>query len=116
MPLRNFALLRKKKQREEEMTKNVQDTPSSTGVIKPSGGGKGGGGPNGIQVNPVGQVEELRNGKAMELKYDLVDLVDSYQGAFTSRNVVKIEVVDFIHKSDYDQWHLPPTAIIIAAS
>jgi hypothetical protein len=36
MSLRDFAL-RKKKQREEEMTKNVQDTPSSTGVDLPFG-------------------------------------------------------------------------------
>lgn len=90
MSLRDFAL-RKKKQREEEMTKYVQDTPSSAGVNMSFGGSEGGGGPNGIQVNPVGQVEELRNGKAVELKEDLVD---SYQGAFTSRNVVKNEVVD----------------------
>jgi hypothetical protein len=34
MSLRDFAL-RKKKQWEEEMTKNVQDTPSSTGVDLP---------------------------------------------------------------------------------
>ena len=73
------------------MTKNVQVTPSSAGVSMSFAGGEGGGGPNGIQVNPVGQVEELRNGKAVELKNDSVD---SYQGAFTSRNVVKNEVVD----------------------
>ena len=73
------------------MTKNVQVTPSSAGVSMSFAGGEGGGGPNGIQVNPVGQVEELRNGKAVELKNDSLD---SYQGAFTSRNVVKNEVVD----------------------
>ena len=54
------------------MTKYVQDTPSSAGVNMSFGGSEGGGGPNGIQVNPVGQVEELRNGKAVELKEDLL--------------------------------------------
>ena len=46
------------------------------------GGSEGGGGLHGIQVNPVGLVdEELRNGKAVELKEDSID---SYQGAFAS--------------------------------
>ena len=91
MSLRDFAL-RKKKQREEEMTKHVQDIPSSAGVNMSFGKSEGGGGPNGIQVNTVEQVdEELRNGKAVDLKEDSVD---SYQGAFTSGNVVKNEVVD----------------------
>ena len=62
--LRDFVL-RKKKQREEEMTKN---TPLSAGMDLPFGRSKGRGGPNGIQVNPVGQVdEESRNGKMVEL-------------------------------------------------
>jgi hypothetical protein len=92
MSLRDFAL-RKKKQREEEMSKNVQDTPSSAGVDFPFGRREGGGSPNGIQVNPVGQVdEESRNGKAVELKEDSVD---SRQNASTlSRNMVKDEVVE----------------------
>ena len=92
MSLRDFAL-RKKKQREEEMTKNVQDTPSSAGVDLPLARSEGGGGPNGIQANSVGQVdEESRNGKTIELKKDSVD---SYQGASTlSRNMVKNEVID----------------------
>jgi hypothetical protein len=96
MSLRDFAL-RKKKQREEEMTKNVQDTPSSTGVDLSFGRREGGDDPNGIPVNLVGQVdEELRNGK-VELKEDSVDDKDdsSYQGASTlSLNMVKDEVVD----------------------
>ena len=92
MSLRDFAL-RKKKQREEEMTKNVQDTPSSAGVDLQFGSSEGGGSPNGIQANPMGQVdEESRNGKTVELKGDLVNL---YQGASTlSRNMVKNEVID----------------------
>ena len=92
MSLRDFAL-RKKKQREEEMTKNVQDTPSLPGVDLSFGGGEVGGGPNGIKENPMGQVdEESRNEKTVELKEDLVD---SYQGVSTSsRNIVKDEVVD----------------------
>ena len=90
MSLRDFAL-RKKKQREEEMTKNVQETPTSAGGDLSFGRSEGGG-PNGIQVNPVGQVdEESCNGKTVELKEDLVD---SYQGAFTSQNMVKDEVVE----------------------
>ena len=96
MSLRDFAL-RKKKQREEEMTKNVQDTLSSAGVDLPFGRGEGGGGPNGIQVNPVEQVDgESRNGKTIELKEISVDEIDfAYQGASTlSRNMVKDEVVD----------------------
>lgn len=89
MSLRDFAL-RKKKQREKEMTKNVQDTPSSSGVDMSFGGSEGGGVPNGIQANLV--VEESRNRKAVELKENPVD---SYQGALTlSRNVLKDEVVD----------------------
>lgn len=40
------------------MTKNVQDTPLSAGVNWLFGGSEGGGGLNGIQVNPVGQVDE----------------------------------------------------------
>ena len=88
MSLRDFAL-RKKKQREEEMTKNVQDTPLSAAVDLSFGKGEG---PNGIQENTVGQVdEESRNGKTVELKEDSVD---SYQDAFSSRNMVKDEVVD----------------------
>jgi hypothetical protein len=60
MSLRDFAL-RKKKQREEEMTKNVHGTPSAAGVNLSFDGSEGGRRPNGIQVNPVGQVdEELR--------------------------------------------------------
>ena len=92
MSLRDFAL-RKKKQREEEMTKNVQDTPSSAGVDLLFSGSEAEGGPNGIQVNSVGQVdEESRNGKTGELKKDSVD---PYQGASTlSRNMIKDEVVD----------------------
>jgi hypothetical protein len=59
---------------------------------------KGGGSPDGIQVNPVGQVdEESHDGKAVELKGVLVD---SYQGAFTlSRHVIKNEVVDLSEAS-----------------
>ena len=96
MSLRDFAL-RKKKQREEEMTKNVQDTPSSAGVDLPFGKSEIGDDPNGIQMNPVGRVdEESRNGKRVELKEDLVDEKDSlFQGASTLlQNMVKDEVVD----------------------
>jgi hypothetical protein len=92
MTLHDFAL-RKKKQREEETTKNVHDTPSAAGVNLSFDGSEGGRGPNGIHVNPMGQVdgEESCNWKAVEVKEDFVD---SYQGASTlSRNVVKNEVV-----------------------
>jgi hypothetical protein len=65
--LRDFTL-RKNKQR---MTKNVQDTPSSAGVDLPLGR-ECRGGPNGIQVNPLGQVDEEFNGKTVELSEDLV--------------------------------------------
>ena len=96
---------RKKKQREEEMTKNVHGTPSAAGVNLSFDGSEGGRRPNGIQVNPVALVdEELRNGKAVELKEDSID---SYQGAFTlSRNVVKNEIVDVSGTSS-----IKPTAI-----
>ena len=56
------------------MTKNVQDNPSSAGVDLLFGRSEGEGSQNGIQVNPVGKVdEELRNGKMQELKEDSVD-------------------------------------------
>ena len=105
MSLRDFAL-RKKKQREEEMTKNVQDTPSSAGVDLPFGRSESGGGPNGIQVNPMD--EESRNGKTVELKEDSLHVKDSsYQDASTmSRNMVKDEVVDVPETSS-----TKPTAI-----
>ena len=91
MSLRDFAL-RKKKQREEEMTKNAQDTPSSAGVDLPLDRREGRGGPNGIQVNPLGQVDEEFNGKTVELKEDSVN---SFQGASAlSRNMVKDEVIE----------------------
>ena len=69
MSLCDFAL--RKKQREEEMMMNIQDTPSLVGVDLPFGRSKGGGDPNGIQVNPVRQVDkDSCNGKAVELKED----------------------------------------------
>ena len=56
---------------------SVQDTPSSADVDMSFSGSEGGGDPNGIQVNPVGTVgqvdEESHNGKAVELREDLVD-------------------------------------------
>lgn len=39
------------------MAKNVQDTPSSAGINLSFGGSQGGGGSNGIQVDPVEQVD-----------------------------------------------------------
>ena len=50
MSLRGLAL-RKKKQREEEMTKSVQDTPSSGDANVPFIGGEGGEGLDGMQVD-----------------------------------------------------------------
>ena len=58
---------------------------------------EGGSGPNGIQVNLVGQVDkELRNEKTVELKENSVDEKNtSYQGPFKLlRTMVKDEFVD----------------------
>jgi hypothetical protein len=112
MSLRDFAL-RKKKQREEEVTKSVQDTPSSGGVNLTFIGSEGEGNLNGIEVNRVGRGGgELSNGKmvvdgingvgvkAVELKENLVNDLSKdslYQGASAlSRKIVKDEVVDVV--------------------
>ena len=103
MSLRDFAL-RKKKQREEEMTKSVQDTPSSGGVNLPSIRSESGAGPNGIQANQVERADgESSDGKTVvdEVEVKAVDLgehaADDLRKQGTprlSRNMVKDEVVD----------------------
>ena len=58
-------MLRKEKQREEGLTKNIQDTPSSVRVNLSFGEGC----PNGIQMDPVGQVhDDSCNEKAVEIQ------------------------------------------------
>ena len=104
MSLRDFALRKKRQREEEEMTKNVQDTPSSGGVNLPFV--KSETGPNGVgradreSTNEKAVVDGI-NGlevKAAELKEDLVDDLkkDSpYYGASAlPPSVVKDEVVD----------------------
>ena len=103
MSLRDFAL-RKKKQRAEEMSKNIQDTPSSLVCLRSESAGD----LNGMQVNQVGQGDgESSNGKAigdgmvgvdLDRAEDWVDGLrrgSSSKGASSlTRPMVKDEIVD----------------------